>query len=113
MSHKSSCEIDSKHDLSFDAVFREIDELFEKKEKQLQSMLDSTLHAFLEQFRDMLEEELMQPSQKEHAQLFAEVTPDNISQTTSISHLYQKNLEIMSKMMLEIIQEALKNFTVV
>ncbi|MFV9893752.1 MAG: hypothetical protein AB8U48_04475 [Anaplasma ovis] len=61
----------------------------------------------------MLEEELVQLSQKEYTKLFAETTSDNISQTVTISHLYQKNLEIMSKIMLEIIQETLKNFTAV
>ena len=112
MNHKSSCATDSKHNL-LNTVFGEIDELFEKKEKQLQNILDSAFNVFLEQFRDMLEEELVQLSRKGYAKLFAEATSDDISQTAIIPHLYQKNLEIMSKMMLEIIQETLKNFTAV
>ncbi|ACZ49290.1 hypothetical protein ACIS_00732 [Anaplasma centrale str. Israel] len=113
MIHESGNAMGSKHNPSSNAVSREIGELFEKKERQFQSMLDGILHTFLEEMKDTLAEEFAQLSQKEYARLLAALTLDGISNTASISNLYQKNLEIISKMMMEIIQETLKNFTVI
>ncbi|MCU7611665.1 hypothetical protein [Anaplasma capra] len=95
-----------------DSALASVDELLKEKEEQFQYILDSILRSFLERISHTLGEEFIALLQKEYVKLFGGVTFDDLH-TTGIPGLHQKNQEIMSRIIAEIIQEALKNFAAI